>query len=71
MGEADLVLAGDLVLLYTDGVIERRTESLEVGLERLRSAVPLADVGLDDACERLLQLATGDDDVTVLALRRS
>ncbi len=31
--------AGSLLLLYTDGLVERRGESLEVGLEHLRSVV--------------------------------
>jgi anti-sigma regulatory factor (Ser/Thr protein kinase) len=31
--------AGSLLLLYTDGLVERRGEGLEMGLERLRSVV--------------------------------
>ena len=30
---------GTAVVFYTDGLIERRNESIDVGLERLRSAV--------------------------------
>ena len=37
--------AGDAVVLYTDGLIERRGESLDVGLERLADA---ASAGPED-----------------------
>ena len=63
--------AGDTLLLYTDGLIESRTESLDDGLERLRCAAESLDPDLDAACESVLGLTVGDDDVTVLALRRS
>jgi CheY-like chemotaxis protein len=31
--------AGDTLLLYTDGLVERRQESIDIGIERLRAAV--------------------------------
>ena len=69
--DAELDLgAGDLLLLYTDGLIESRTESLDAGLERLRAATESLPDDLDEACESVLGLQVGDDDVTVLALRR-
>ena len=38
-GEVDADLGdGDLLVLYTDGLVERRGESLDVGLERLCTA---------------------------------
>ena len=36
------VPSGSLLLLYTDGLIERRGESLEVGLERLKELLARA-----------------------------
>nr|WP_275940988.1 PP2C family protein-serine/threonine phosphatase [Nocardioides zeae] len=69
------VPAGSTVLLYTDGLVERRGELLDEGIERLRAAVGDAGVGPDvdpDAlCDHVLT-ALGpfeDDDVAVLAVR--
>jgi len=45
----------DMIVLYTDGLIERRGESLDVGLERLTGA---ASSGPEDAkrmCDRILE----------------
>ncbi|WP_396134732.1 SpoIIE family protein phosphatase [Cellulomonas sp. ATA003] len=62
------------MLLYTDGLIETRTESLDVGLERLRRAA--AGAGTHDPellCDALLAaLASGhrSDDIALLALGR-
>jgi serine phosphatase RsbU (regulator of sigma subunit) len=60
------------VLLYTDGLVERRGESLDVGLERLRNAA----AGVDGSLERLLtevvdglNQAGSDDDTAILGLR--
>jgi hypothetical protein len=64
---------GDLVVLYTDGVIERRGEDLSVGLERLRSAAEdLRDLDPDDLCDALVAALTPDvqpDDVALVAIR--
>ncbi len=66
------VRPGDTLVLYTDGLVENRYESLDVGLERLRSA--LADVQLppeevcDHVLERLGRGGGGDDDVALLVL---
>lgn len=64
---------GSTLLLYTDGLVERREEDLTVGLERLRQHASAA-VGhpLEAFCDALLadQLTVdNDDDVAVLALR--
>ncbi|MGH2840905.1 MAG: ATP-binding SpoIIE family protein phosphatase, partial [Solirubrobacteraceae bacterium] len=66
---------GSTVVMYTDGLIEEATESLDVGLNRLRDAAQNADADADvDAlCERLLEASghprsTHPDDVTVLAV---
>ncbi|MCW2726330.1 MAG: putative sensor protein [Frankiales bacterium] len=67
------VAAGTTLLLYTDGLVERRGEDLDAGIDRLR--VMFADVGGEDlatACDRLLEDLLGDgaeDDVALLAVR--
>jgi serine phosphatase RsbU (regulator of sigma subunit) len=65
---------GDTVVLYTDGVIERRGESLTAGLERLRAVgEDLGDLVPEDLCDALLEaLVPSDDqadDVAVVAIR--
>ena len=61
------------LLLYTDGLVERREESIDVSLRRLRNAV--AAVGPDPAelCRRLpaelLEDERLSDDVALVALR--
>ncbi|MGW5262911.1 SpoIIE family protein phosphatase [Microbispora sp. NPDC004025] len=60
------------LLLYTDGLVERRGEDLGDGLERLRRcAEPLAREPLDRFCDELLtgMPVTGEDDVAMIALR--
>jgi anti-sigma regulatory factor (Ser/Thr protein kinase)/putative methionine-R-sulfoxide reductase with GAF domain len=63
---------GDTILLYTDGLVERRSEPLTNGLERLRAlaAVPAT---ADQLCQRvthaLVPAEGGDDDIAVVALR--
>ncbi|MFE9925910.1 SpoIIE family protein phosphatase [Streptomyces sp. NPDC005774] len=68
----DAIPADSTLLLYTDGLIERRTESLDHALDRLRGhAAGLAHEPLDVFCDELLiGLAAGsDDDIAVLAVR--
>jgi len=68
--EATLQLApGDRLVLFTDGLVERRGESIDAGLERLmaaaaRDATPEAlALALDDGRQ-------GDDDVCILVFAR-
>jgi len=66
---------GGTLVLYTDGLIERRDEVIDVGLAALRRVAGDVDPDLEDFCDRLLlQLGAAgqaDDDVAVVALRRS
>jgi len=73
--EASVVLEpGSLLLLYSDGLIERRGERLSDGLARLeRLAGALRDQPVDEICERVLdELRDGSDqsdDVVLVGLR--
>jgi serine phosphatase RsbU (regulator of sigma subunit) len=62
-----------VVLLYTDGLVERRDQNLDDGLARLeRTLAGLAGRPLDDLCDELLDRmlpADPDDDVALVALR--
>jgi hypothetical protein len=66
---------GGALVLYTDGLVERRDADIDVGLSALSGAAAEVEPDLDDFCDRLLlQLgAAGQagDDVAVVALRRS
>ncbi len=60
------------VLLYTDGLVERPDEDIDVGLERLRrQAARLAGEPLDDFCRTLVSgpAADSSDDIAVIAAR--
>jgi serine phosphatase RsbU (regulator of sigma subunit) len=63
---------GAVLLGYTDGLVERRYESLDVGLERLRSAIEPGPPRL--VCEQVMAAATEghipSDDIALIALRR-
>jgi anti-sigma regulatory factor (Ser/Thr protein kinase)/putative methionine-R-sulfoxide reductase with GAF domain len=63
---------GDTLLLYTDGLIERRGEPLTDGLERLR-AVAAGSGSAEQLCQRVIDELVpphgGDDDIAVVALR--
>jgi len=64
---------GATLLLYTDGLVEKPTQSLDQGLERLREAGVEAASGADVEvlCNRVLRKLAADaqdDDVTMIAL---
>ncbi len=67
---------GDSLLLYTDGLVERRGESLDVSLERLRSVAGSVVVNrpAEDAILELVARLVGDspltDDAAVLLVHR-
>jgi serine phosphatase RsbU (regulator of sigma subunit) len=64
---------GSTVLLYTDGLIERRDDDLDAGMVRLREAVrELADRPLEQFLDVLLERlvdGTPEDDVALVAVR--
>jgi PAS domain S-box-containing protein len=66
--------AGDLVLSFTDGLIERRGEDIDVGQLRVVGAMTeLLDAPLPAALEQVVERIrdhTRSDDVAALALRR-
>ena len=68
-----LIAPGSTLLLYTDGLVERRGEVLDEGLARVRKAAEsVADRAVDDFLDEVLaELAPErlDDDVAVLAVR--
>jgi anti-sigma regulatory factor (Ser/Thr protein kinase) len=69
----ELTLAsGEILMLYTDGLVERRGVALTAGLDELVSAVAGAQ-STDDACERALARLVPDrarpDDVAIVALQ--
>jgi len=63
------------LVLYTDGLIERRGESIEDGMERLRAAAQGESVSPRVLSDRLLDrladpMGQEEDDIAVLAIRR-
>ncbi|WP_432483702.1 SpoIIE family protein phosphatase [Kineococcus esterisolvens] len=66
------LVPGATVLLYTDGLVERRDETLDTGLARLLAVVgDLAHLPLEEFVDALLEriVAEPGDDVAVVALR--
>ncbi len=65
------IVERSVLVLYTDGLIERRGESLTEGLERLRSHVRIDEP--DRLCRQLMDVLIADyvpdDDVALLAVR--
>jgi PAS domain S-box-containing protein len=72
--EATAVLPpGSSLLLYTDGLVERRDVGLEERLEQLAQVAGAGGEDLDALCDRVLHAVLGDgepsDDVALLAVR--
>jgi anti-sigma regulatory factor (Ser/Thr protein kinase) len=63
---------GERLLLYTDGLVARRGESLDVGLARLARHAANTSIELDACCDILLDELPGPgpaDDIVVVAVR--
>src|SRR5262249_2541545 len=63
---------GDLVLLYTDGLVESRTLSLNEGMDKLCEAVETGPEALDELLDHVgtqLVVETRQDDVALVAIR--
>ena len=64
---------GDTLLLYTDGLIERRGQRLSEGEERLAAVASSASGGIERRCTEIIDRMTEDesvnDDVAVLAVQ--
>jgi PAS domain S-box-containing protein len=72
--EATAVLPpGSSLLLYTDGLVERRDEALDQRLDELAVVAGAAGEDLDTLCERVIEAVLGEgdpgDDVAILAVR--
>lgn len=63
---------GDLLVLYTDGLVETRDQDIDVRLDTLLGLLQVPDASLEDTCDRLLRaLRQPDtpDDVALLIAR--
>jgi serine phosphatase RsbU (regulator of sigma subunit)/anti-sigma regulatory factor (Ser/Thr protein kinase) len=65
--------AGSVLVLYTDGLVERRGESIDAGLEALRAAALTGARDPEQLVEHILESMVGDrerdDDIAILAVR--
>jgi Stage II sporulation protein E (SpoIIE) len=60
------------LMAFTDGLIERRDESIDIGLERLRTITTEHPMGLDDLLSKILTESSSaeyHDDTAILAVR--
>ncbi|WP_434443941.1 PP2C family protein-serine/threonine phosphatase [Lentzea sp. E54] len=64
---------GTLIVLYTDGLVERRGQDLDLGLERLRRMI--GPMEPEQACILAMSTMVGDqpatDDIALVAIRHS
>ena len=64
---------GETLFCYTDGLVERRAESIQTGMERLASVVAGAAADpikhLVDNTVRTMRSEQAEDDIAVLAFR--
>jgi serine phosphatase RsbU (regulator of sigma subunit)/anti-sigma regulatory factor (Ser/Thr protein kinase) len=69
----DELSPGSTVLLYTDGLVERRGETIDVGLERLRKVLGAGPEDLEELCSYVIDRAPSGagarDDMALLAVR--
>jgi serine phosphatase RsbU (regulator of sigma subunit) len=71
--EATTLPAGSTLLFYTDGLVERRDQDLDQGLQRLLATVEQhASEDLDALCDAVLEVMVpraAEDDVAMVAVR--
>ncbi len=64
--------AGATLVLYTDGLVERRGESIDIGLDRLRQVCAVAPATADGLCDFVLDAMADTtpnrDDVALVAM---
>jgi serine phosphatase RsbU (regulator of sigma subunit) len=67
------LLPDDMLLFYTDGLVEQGRTTIDDGLERLVDVVrDLGDLGADELCDALLDRIVArrsEDDVAIVAVR--
>jgi PAS domain S-box-containing protein len=62
---------GATLVLYTDGLVERRREHIDLGFERLRRACETGPSDPQELCEHLLETVRAeptDDDIAIIAV---
>jgi serine phosphatase RsbU (regulator of sigma subunit)/integral membrane sensor domain MASE1/anti-sigma regulatory factor (Ser/Thr protein kinase) len=70
---SDRLGPGATLVLYTDGLVEKRGRAIEAGLADLKAAADDAPKELDDLCDHILgslHATDSSDDIAILALRR-
>jgi CheY-like chemotaxis protein len=68
-----VVRRGATVILYTDGLVERRDREIDAGLRALAACASRIDPDLERFCDRLLGelgAARSEDDIAVVTVRR-
>ncbi|SCE66633.1 SpoIIE family protein phosphatase [Micromonospora mirobrigensis] len=70
-GRETSLASGDTLLLYTDGLVERRDRPLDEGLEELVDRLTGGDrLTVDELCDRLVTAVHNrEDDIALLAVR--
>jgi serine phosphatase RsbU (regulator of sigma subunit) len=70
---ATILPPSSTLLLYTDGIIESRTQAIDEGLAALATAAAAGPTNLDELLDHLLDPVLDDDpedDIALLAIRR-
>jgi serine phosphatase RsbU (regulator of sigma subunit) len=60
---------GETLLLFTDGLVERRGEDIDAPLARLADVHAAPDSSVDELLDVVLDAAHAEDDVAVMAAR--
>ena len=64
--------ANDVIIAYTDGLVERRGEMLDVGMKRLQAAASRDSSSLDDMLSSIVTELSEDtptDDIALIGLK--